>query len=111
MELSGYMIKKFLMFPEMEPCTLQPKLEKIKQNSPRENFLYLKKLKLRENLYFLKRKLFLYSGKRKRRNGNPKTASYISGGNLQILKIKNFYAFSYKAAKFSKLKYFLIIII
>ena len=36
--------------------------------------------------------------------------SYISGGNLQSLKIKNFYIFSHKEAKFSKLKYFLIII-
>ena len=60
MELSNPNIKKiiifsqkkpFLIFPEMEPCTSQPKLE---------NFLYFKKRKPQKNfLYFLKRKLFL----------------------------------------------------
>ena len=27
MELSGSKIKKFIIFPEMEPCTVQPKLK------------------------------------------------------------------------------------
>ena len=59
MELSDSKIKKFLIFPEMEPCTFQPKL-KNKKNPHRENFLYFRKRKPRKNfLYFLKRKLFL----------------------------------------------------
>ena len=34
MELSDSKIKKFLTFPEMEPCTFQPKLEKLKKIHP-----------------------------------------------------------------------------
>ena len=33
MELSNSKIKKFLIFPEMEPCTFQPKLKKIKKST------------------------------------------------------------------------------
>ena len=38
MELSDSKIKKFLIIPEMEPCTFQRKLEKYK-NLHRENLL------------------------------------------------------------------------
>ena len=58
-------------------------------------------------LYFRKRKpqkISYVSAKR-----NSKKASYII--NLQSLKLKYFYTFPYKEAKFSKSKYFCIIII
>ena len=35
--------KAFLIFREMEPCTFQPKLEKMKKNPPRKNFLFFRK--------------------------------------------------------------------
>ena len=68
MELSNSKIKKILIFPDMEPCTLQ--LEKIKKFHPKKisyipgkwSFLTLI---LKKFLYFLKRMLFLYSRKRK----------------------------------------------
>ena len=44
-------------------------------------------------------------------NENPEKVSYISGGNQQSPKIKNFSYFCYKEANSSKLKYFLVIII
>ena len=74
MELSNSKIKKvlifsqkksFLIFPEMEPCTFQLKLEKIK-NSLRENFLNFRKGKPRKNI-FLKESCSYILGK-----GNPK---------------------------------------
>ena len=58
MELFNSKIKKFLIFsqnkafliiPEIEPCTFQSKLEKIKKNSLREIFLYFRKRKPRRN--------------------------------------------------------------
>ena len=80
MELSSSNIKKiltisqkkpFLIFPEMESWTFQPKLEKKKKRkerkSRRENYY---RLMLTDFLYFLKRKLFIYSGKRKPRKNS-----------------------------------------
>ena len=61
--------KPFLIFPEMESWTFQPKLEKKKKErkSRRENLF---RLILTDFLYFLKRKLFIYSGKRKPRKNS-----------------------------------------
>ena len=66
-------LKKLLIFPEMKPCTFQPKVK---------NFLYFRKRKLLKNfVYFLKRKLFLYFGKQK-----PQKMLYVSGnGNPKKL--------------------------
>ena len=49
MELSNFKIKKSLIFPQMEPCAFQTKLEKIKKKPPRENFFYSGKLELRNS--------------------------------------------------------------
>ena len=46
MELSYFKIKKSLIFPQMEPCPFQTKLEKIKKKPPRENFFYSGKMEL-----------------------------------------------------------------
>ena len=64
MELSDSKIKKylissqkkaFLIIPEIEPCTFQPKREK-KIHSRKISYT----LVLKDFLYFLKKKLFLY---------------------------------------------------
>ena len=93
-----------------------------------KSFLYFRKRKPRKNfLYFVNRKLFLYIGKEK-----PKKILYISGNKnflyftkqkllktcyisenrtFRARKSKVSYTFPDKEAKFSKLKYFFIIII
>ena len=75
--------KAFLVFPEMQPCTFRSKIENKKIYPEkisyililknllyflkRKLYLYFRKPKLRKNfLYFLKRKLFLYFKKWKR---------------------------------------------
>ena len=73
----------------MKPCTFQSMIEKLKKKSTPRKFLILQETETpKKCLHFLKRKLFLYLRKRKRRNGNSKKASYISGGNLQSPKNK-----------------------
>ena len=62
--------KDFLIFKETETLkkfyisgngNFQPKLEKINENPPQENFLYLRKRTPRKKLlYFVIRKFFLY---------------------------------------------------
>ena len=106
-----FTIKKFLVFQEMELSS--SKIKKI---------LIFQKW----NFLALKLKNFLYFGKWNLLASNSKS-SYISGGNLQSLKIQNCnfffvereqvqkekvsYTFLYKEVKFSKFKYILIIII
>ena len=52
----------FVIFPKMEPCTFQSKIEKQKKFTPRK-FLMLQETKSPQNfLRFLKRKLFYISG-------------------------------------------------
>ena len=46
MELSNFKIKKPLIFPQMEPCPFQTKLEKIKKTPPQENLFYSGKMEL-----------------------------------------------------------------
>ena len=59
MELSGFSIKKILIFPEMEPCTFQPKLKKEIKH-PRK-FITLQETKAPKNfLYFLKKVVVLF---------------------------------------------------
>ena len=70
MELSSSNIKKILIFPEMKPCTSQPKHQKTKTFYHEKNPSCFRKwnilaLILKEFLYFLKRSLFLYFLKRK----------------------------------------------
>ena len=105
------------MFQEV---TFQAK--KNKNNEPQENFLY-----------FLKRKLFLYSREQKLWKTERQKTFYISGNNFlnskklkkttlnkflifpevtfKAWKSKIVNTFSYKDAKFSKLKYFLMIMV
>ena len=78
MELSDCKIKKFLIFLEMQLCTFQHKLEKIKKKSTPGKFLYSGKMELSNSniknfFHFLKRKLFLYFSKWK----PPKKSLYF----------------------------------
>ena len=98
--------KKFLIFQETETqenflyfpkWNFSIKAQKIKKNSPWENFLYF--------LYFLKRKLFYILG-----NGNPEKGSYISSkesfsyipGNGNPKKILLFQEVSFRDRKMKK---------
>ena len=64
--------KNFLIFKETETLkkfyilengNFQPKLEKVKQNPPQENFLYFRKWTPRKNSYiFLEESFFYISG-------------------------------------------------
>ena len=88
-------LKKLLIFPEMKPCTFQPKVK---------NFLYFRKRKLLKNfVYFLKRKLFLYFGKQK-----PQKMLYVSGnGNPKKLFVFQEVAWKMKLKKKQLWKNFL----
>ena len=59
--------KAFLIFPDMEPCPFQPKLEKLKKSTPRQFLIFQEMETQKKNLYFLKKRLFLYLRKRKPR--------------------------------------------
>ena len=122
---------------ELPGALPSPSPRKTKNIYTAKNPLYFQKwnllaLILKKFLYFLKRKLFLFSwkqnivlvtpsSKNKRnpfeesflyfRKWKPPKTSYISGSNFLCLKTKLFYTFSYKEAKLSKLKSFFIIII
>ena len=85
----------------MKPYTFQPKLEKTKKVHPEQNSLYFRKwifliLGLRNILYFLTRKLFLYF-----RKWNPA----FSGLSPQNVSLNNFLYFF---LKIHALKEFLI---
>ena len=55
--------KAFVIFPKMEPCNFQSKIEKQKKYTPRK-FLMLQETKSpKKFLAFLKKKAFLYFGK------------------------------------------------
>ena len=120
-----YFGKQFLIFQETE--TLSNSLSsKNKKNPPRENFLYFEKwnflaLILRNFLYFLKKKLFLYSEKRKPRRKllilQETELSYISeNGTFKLEKWKNpllngslyFRKWNFVAPSFKHLLYFRI---
>ena len=90
-------LKKFSKKSRNGTLHFWPQTSKNKRSPSQANFLY-----------FLKRKLFLCSYISGR---SPKKTFYISGGNLQSLKIKKkFNTFPFKEAKFCKLRYFFIII-
>ena len=118
-------LKNVLYFLKKVSRTFQPKLEKIK------NFLALI---LKNFLYFLERKLFLYFWKWNPALSDPspqipglkkflmfsqKSPQFFGNSNpekiLMLQEMELFYIsgsnFRYNEAKFSKLKYFLIIII
>ena len=126
----SYFLKRKLLlhFRKKNPAPLSPS-SKNKKKSTSRTFLIFKKTEIPTRLlinfskegysYIIYQETELsYISE----NGNPKNlpdsksknnpllnVSYISGGNLQSLKMKYFHTFSYKEAKFSKLKYFLII--
>ena len=73
--------KAFLIYPEMEPCTFQPRLEKEK------NLLREKLLILQETFRGFRKKFLFFS---------KETCSYISeNGNLEedLLNIKKLFIF------------------
>ena len=68
MELSSSNIKKiptfsqkkvFLVFPEMEPCTFQPKFEKIKKSTPRKLLILQETKTPKKLLIFSLKRVFL----------------------------------------------------
>ena len=92
--------RSFLIFPKMEPCIFQPKLEKQNKNPPLEKLLIFQETETpKKLLIFSQKKLFLYFEKREPRKNflcfrkrnflilqerniqNPATTelSYISG--------------------------------
>ena len=81
--------KKFLVFPEMEPCTFQPKFEKIKKSTSRK-FLTLQETETLKKLPIFLVINFLSPVFEK--------ISDISWGNLQSLKLR--YIFSKKVSIF-----------
>ena len=75
--------KAFLIFFQIKPCTFHPKLEEQKKST-------LGKISYASG-NGISKKLLEFS---KIRNSNSKKTFYISGGNLQSLKIKSFLYFS-----------------
>ena len=59
MDLSNSKINKFLIFPEMRPCTFQAKLKKQKY-LPRENFLCFRKREPRKISYIFSKESWSY---------------------------------------------------
>ena len=94
-ELSDFKIKKFLIFLEMDTCTVRPNLEKLKGVHPQENFLYSWKMEISNSnikklLTFSQKKLFWYFRKHKPRKNiwyflKRKPVLYFRKRNFLIL--------------------------
>ena len=94
MEVFGYNTKKILIFSQKEAFLI---FLEIKKNCVFPK-MELSNSNIKKILMFSQKRSCLYvSGK-----GNPEKILYISGGNLQTLKIK-------KILHFSKLKHFFIL--
>ena len=65
MELSSSNTKKIVIFPEMKPCTFQPKIKKLKKSTPRKFLILQETGNPKKFIIFSQKKLFLFFGKQK----------------------------------------------
>ena len=113
MELSSSKIKKRLIrFQKKAFLIFSQKKPSLPASAPKRFFIFFSKKPALKNFLIFPQQSPSFS-----ENGNPEKIfifqktklSYTSGSNF--LRSKMFYTFSYREAKFSKSKYFLIIII